>query len=250
MVRHLIVSFLRNAKKNLHFHVLNISCLSVGIASSVLLFLYCRDELTFDRLHEKHERIFKVVDTYTFSDGPVNSATISAPMGPTLVETIPEIQVCVRLNKVTGIMRSEIDSEKEFQYERILFADSGFFQLFSFPLLEGNAATVLTKPNTIVLTEKVARQLFGKRNPIGQLIRTNLLGGQTMMVTGIAGDPPTNSHIQYDALISHTSMINVVTTLNHWLVYGTHTYILINGTANSEDLRAKFKDLVRKHVDP
>lgn len=250
MVRHLIVSFLRNAKKHLHFHVLNISCLSVGIASSALLFLYCRDELTFDRLHEKHERIFKVVDTYTFSDGPVNSATISAPMGPTLVETIPEVQMCVRLNKVTGIMRAEIDSEKEFQYERILFADSGFFQLFSFPLLEGEAATVLTKPNTIVLTEKVARQLFGKRNPMGQLIRTNLLGGQTMMVTGIAGDPPTNSHIQYDALISHTSMINVVTTLNHWLVYGTHTYILINGTANAEDLRTKFKDLVGKHVDP
>jgi putative ABC transport system permease protein len=240
--------FTRNLHKNRFHHFLNIIGLSVGFASSLFLYLYCQDELSFDEFHPNHNLLYKVVDTYTFSEQPVNSATVSAPMGPALTENIPEIELAVRINKVSGIVKSVQKEADDFQFEKILIVDSGFFEIFGFTLLEGDPNSVLVQPNSVVVTQRVATQLFGNVNAVGQTIQTNLLGGKTMMVSGVAANPPSNSHIQFDLLVSHSSMINVVPTLNNWLVYGTHTYIRVKPGTNAENLRPKFKKLIFQNV--
>lgn len=250
MLSRFISIFWRVVKKNHYHYALNAFGLAIGVAASLYLYWYCTDELTLDQFHPEHTRLYKVVDTYTFSEQPVNSATVSAPMGPALADNIPEIEMAVRLNKVTGVVKSELKEEDDFQFEKILMADSGFFQMFGFQLLEGNSLSALTKPNSVVLTETTAHKLFGDESANGKTIKTNLLGGQIMLVTGIAADPPTNSHIKFEMLVSHTSMINIVTTLNHWLVYGTHTYVRLKPDANIAAFMPKVKELVLKNVGP
>lgn len=243
--------FVRNLNKRLFHNLINISGLSVGLATIAFILLYSHNELTFDTFHQDYQRIFKVVDTYTFSDQPVNSATVSAPMGPTIVQDLPEIEMAVRINKVTGLVKPDGTDVPDISLERILIADSGFFKLFSFEMLAGDVETALTKPNAIVLSRSLATTLFGDvHGAIDKLVKTNLLGGKTMTVAGVCEDAPSNSHIRFDMLVSHVSMINIVPTLNHWLVYGTHTYIKLKPGASHDDLRAKFKDVVKKHVDP
>lgn len=246
MIKNYLKIILRNFLKYKMYGIINIAGLAIGIACSFAIYLYIQEELSYDKFHPNVDRLFKVVDRFTFSGTSVNSEVISAPMGPAMALTFPEVEKQVRLLKTTGTFYLNVENIVESQ--RVLIADSTFFDVFGFELSSGDSKNVLNAPGKAVLTKSFASKLFGNQNPSGRIVKTNILGGSELTVSGIAEDPPSNSHIQFDILISHVTLNSIVPTLTNWLVYGNHTYVLLNNPVQKGSVNKKLHPLVAANI--
>ncbi len=197
---------MRNILRNKTFSLLNISGLSVGIASCILILIYVNNELSYDTYNEKYDRTYRVVHYYgseekVASDDvlPINEFQVwgNAPVAPAMQNYFPEVDQVFRftsdapwLLSYNGISFSETD---------ILFGDSTAFDLFDWSFLAGNPETALVRPNTIVLTKRLAEKYFKDENPIGKTLIMD--GEDPFEVTGVV-EIPTNSHFSFNGLIS------------------------------------------------
>jgi putative ABC transport system permease protein len=166
-------------------------------------------------------------------------------MSAALIADIPEIEESTRLDSY-GLAAIKY-GEKAFTEEKLFYADSNFFQFFSFKLLEGDAKTALKEPNSIVFTTDLAKKYFGNEPAMGKLVT---VGNDTVTykITGIAANAPTNSHVIFTGLISASSAEHLKSTV--WLNNGMYTYFILNKNANLEDATKKFDNLVVKYVGP
>src|SRR3954452_2615766 len=157
----------RNLWRSKFFSLINILGLSVGIACCMLIFLYSKDEISYDRFHEKKDNIYRITATMTHPDGSSDKigSTGMVP-GPNFKRAIPEIEDFVRVQHASF----NIKRGKEVFDQEALYADSNFFSVFSFPLIAGNPKTALTNMNSVVLSEEIAEKYFGKKNAIGQIL--------------------------------------------------------------------------------
>jgi putative ABC transport system permease protein len=189
---------IRNFRNQKLFTFVNLAGLTLGIVSASLILIYVNYELSFDRFHWNSKNIFRVYSTFTM--GGVNSAWAQTPtpLAPYLQDRFPEINNTVRITRLPKGLVSAGD--KNFFEERIIMSDSGIFKVFTFPLISGNPDNVLSQPNSVVLTESIAKKYFGESDPLGKNIRYNRATDLT--VTGIMKDIPDNTHLQFDMLIS------------------------------------------------
>ncbi|HMQ08734.1 MAG TPA: ABC transporter permease [Saprospiraceae bacterium] len=246
MIRNYFIVAIRNLRRNKVFSIINICGLALSLTCCLLIFFFVTDELSYDKFHPNSDRLYKVVDRFTFSGQSVNSATIASPTAPAMMDEFEEVESFTRINKTTGfVSRNE---EDVFEVNRVLLVDSAFFDLFGFKLLKGNPKTVLNTPHAVVLSASLTTKLFGDEDPVGRQISISILGGHDFHVTGLASDPPGNSHIQFDILVSHSTMINKVSSLSNWLVYGTHTYVLLKEGASVVELTAKIPDMIKRQI--
>ena len=188
---------IRNLLKNKAFSLINILGLSIGMAACIFILLWVQDELSFDTYHEKADRIYRLI-TRDQTDAADGSARVGAPWGPAMQQDYPEVADFVRF-RYTGRSLVRYDDKTAFE-EGGLFADSTIFNIFSFPLLKGNPETALTEPNSIVITEPLAKKYFGDENPIGK--RLNFDAEFDLLVTGVMAEVPKNSHFRFNYLIS------------------------------------------------
>ena len=187
--------------KNKFYAILNIAGLAVGLAVSMIIFLYVQSDLSYDKMHDKHERIFRVTSTYIVS-GKADNYSVSSQFLPlALMAEYTEIENFVRMRSAGRVLFKYGD--KNFYETGIFYADSSMFSIFDYELLIGDPATVLNNPNTIILTETLAKKHFGNNDPIGEILETPT---GRFQVNGIMKDLPENVHIPFDGLMSYATL--------------------------------------------
>ena len=204
MIRNFFLLALRNLKRDMFYNLMNILGLTIGISSSLLLLMYVIDDLSYDKYHENHENIYRIGTHISEPDDAFSWSVCPYPMAPQLKEDFPQVKEFVRIN---GAGRSWFkNGEILFVEENIMYADSSVFEVFTYPLLQGDPKTALTQPNTIVISKSMADKYFGDEDPMGKVLERE--GERTYEVTGVMKDVPKNSHIRFDALLSGSSLPN------------------------------------------
>ena len=230
----------RNLLRNLSFTIINVIGLAIGMAITLLSLLYITNEFTFDHFHENKESIYRVIlKSESNSEGTTTSSIATAGIGPSLLKEIPEVEAMVRYSSPRGGFFSY--NNKNFQADYIMYADSTVFKMFSFDLLQGNSETVLRQPFTAVLTSRMAKKIFGDENKaVGKVINFN--NKDDILITGIVDDSPVNSHLQFDVLISFTSLYKDPRMFLGWNGgHNYYTYILLKKEANIEQVESHFQ---------
>jgi len=225
--------------KNKMYSAINIAGLAIGFACCVALGLYIYDEWNYDRFHGQKDNIYRLVTRQVQTGGSFDVAVTPGPLAPALKDEYPEIvQTCRIGRQRNGILEYK---EKIVEPSKILMVDNSFFSLFDFKLIRGNAATVLLQPEEAVISEHLADQYFGKdwRTTdilLGRTIKFNK--DQLLTLTGVIQDPPANSHIQYDFLMSWRYDEKFSRHVN-WNSNNYHTYILVKPGTSISQLKDK-----------
>jgi len=218
MFKNLIKTAFRHILKHPGYSILNILGLTLGISSALFLIIYVSDEVSYDRYHEKADRIYRVSSKITEPDDQFTWIVAQIPFGPQVVQDYPEVQSFVRfINMPRALYKFE---DKEFTEENFFYADSTLFYIFTYKVLKGDVKAALTEPNKLILTERIATRYFGDADTIG---KTLTAGTSTFEVTGVIEDVPFNSHFRFDAISSRN---NLPKQLGTWGNFGVFTYLL------------------------
>jgi putative ABC transport system permease protein len=245
MIRNYLTVALRNMLKHKFYSGINILGLSIGIASCLLILLYVVDELSYDRFHVKANRTYRIGLEASLGGQNFDAPITAAPMAAALVKDLPEVEAATRLFSLNAEVTRYGD--KVFTEKRVAFADSNFFNVFSFRLKEGNPAAVLLEPQTLVLSETTARKYFGNGAAVG---KTLIVGNfnASYRVTGVMADMPHNSHFHFDMLLSMASFPNSRNT--EWVSNNFYTYVVLREGAAHAAFADKLPGLVRQYVAP
>jgi hypothetical protein len=225
----------RNLVKHKVFSLINIAGLAVGMACCILIFLWVKDELSFDRFHPDHERLYRAVlrteGTWWTSSGWA--------LTPTLKREFPEIRKATRVRPQNVLFSFEDKS----LYKTAAFVDPDFLEMFNFPLRAGDPRSALAANQSAVITERAAKAIFGSADPMGKILSINTNQFQ-VPVTGIVQDPPGNSTLQFDVLVPVKILGEEVDT--DWS-YESQCYALLDTNASLDDVRKKIAPVVMKY---
>jgi putative ABC transport system permease protein len=248
MFNNYIKVVLRNISRNKLYSFLNIAGLAIGAACCILILLYVQDELSFDRFHDNADRIYRVNSHFTIKDRVMNMATTAHVQGPMLQTEYPEVENFVRFNGYGAplVIRYK---DKKFSEEKFLWVDHTIFDVFSFKILKGNPQEALVKPDTVVITEKMAKKYFGGEEPLGKKLRVH--NDTYYTVTGVVANFPKTSYFQPDFLASFSTLKlepsgNTAGDLVSNVDY--YTYLLLKDGADHKDLEKKFTGFVDKYL--
>jgi putative ABC transport system permease protein len=246
MLKNYITIAFRNLNKHRFYTLINISGLSIGIASCLIIVLYVMNELSYDKHHENASRIYRINGEIKFGGNHWQLAVGPAPLASALLSEFPEVESVVRFrSQGSFLVKSEgsATSIKEYNINR---TDSTFFKIFSVPVLEGDPNTALKEPNTIAISRKMADKYYPEGNA---LWKTLILDNQTAVkITAIYQDMPTTGHFRFDMLISMTAFEEAEST--HFLSNNFNTYVLLKEGADAKALEAKLPGLVEKYIGP
>jgi putative ABC transport system permease protein len=235
MLKNLIKTAIRHIVKHFGYSVLNILGLTLGITSALFLIIYVADEVSYDRYHEKADRIYRVSSTIKEPDDQFTWIFAQIPFGPQVVHDYPEVQSSVRfINMPRALYKFE---DKEFNEENFFYVDSTLFDIFTYKVIKGEIKSALLAPKKIILTEKIANKYFGKSDPIGKTLTT---GTDTYEVTGVIQDVPTNSHFRFDAVAARN---NLPKQLGSWGNFGVFTYLLFPEKFNVKAFETKIQGM-------
>jgi putative ABC transport system permease protein len=204
MIRNWLRTALRNFRKNGMATAINIFGLTIGLSSCLLIALFIRHELSYDDFEVNGSRIARVIMEYRFDGGGEarRGNFTSTKVAPTFKRVFPEVESAVRMTENDRIVRYQ---DKLFYESRFMFADSSFFDVFSFSLLRGDKRTALSGPKRVILTESTARRYFGDADPMGKLLRIGT-DSADYLVTGVMPDVRSNSQFKFDFLASFSSL--------------------------------------------
>ena len=219
MIKNYFKTAFRNIARHKLFSGLNIIGLATGMACSILILLWVQDELSFDKFNRKPDHIFRL--TCKVSD--VEAAVVPPPLANAIKTEIPAVSNATR---IAALQKMITIGTKKFNEKRILYTDSNFLQIFNYPLLKGNAATVLSSPNNVVITEATAKKYFGSADEaMGKIIYIdNDIKGTNLAVTGILKNTPSNSHLRFDILIPIDLYDRVNNPAGAWSNFDVYTY--------------------------
>lgn len=246
MLKNYFIIAFRNIGKHKFYSAINIFGMAAGITACLLIILWVSEELSYDKFHEKADRIYQIGLTGKIGDQQIRTATTCSPMAATLVAEFPEVEAATRVAPYYSDPSVKFD-DKSFSEKDVIYADSNFFDVFSFRLLEGDKKTALSDPNTVVLTRSTAKRYFGDTPAIGRLITIDD-GNNTFKVTGVVEDVPSNSHFFFNLIISASSNERMKETmwLNNWM----YTYMVLREGADPTAVEAKFASLIPKYIGP
>lgn len=228
MLTNYIKVAVRNLLRQKAFSLINILGLALGIACTALIGMWVTDELSYDRFHADADRIYRI--TATLPEMNVHAAVTSAPIAPAIKSEIPEIADAVRM---TGRNRDLIQvGDIKFEEPGVIFADSNFFEVFTFPFIRGDKKTALLNPEGIVITESVARKYFNSIDVIDKTIKKN--NDKDFTITGVIADVPDNSHLHFDFVqpMSFLARTNNDFKLNIWDNFNYYSYVKLNEKAD------------------
>jgi putative ABC transport system permease protein len=242
MLKNLLKVAIRNIFKDFAYSSLNILGLTLGITSALFLIIYISNELSYDRYHEKADRIYRVSSNIKETDDEFTWIIAQIPFAPQVIEDYPEVEHAVRfIDAGRNLYEYE---DKEFYEEQFFFADSNVFNVFSYEFVKGDANTALLEPNTMVLTETVAAKYFGKEDPINKSLVT---GDDTYKITGVIKDIPRNSHFRFDALMSRRTLPQ---QFGNWGNFGVYTYLLLPAEIDHKEFEKKLGEMYPKYMAP
>ncbi|MCU0470431.1 MAG: ABC transporter permease, partial [Arcicella sp.] len=226
---------LRNLLRNKVFSFINIAGLSIGLACCMLIVLYTKDEVSYDRFHKNVDNIYRIVSTETSPEGKVNKFGITGMVpGPTFARQIPEIDKFVRLQGERFNIKKGTDVIAQEAHK----VDSSFFSIFTFDFVEGSPKTALKDPQSIVVTEEIATKYFGKKSALGKTLSIDYDGGfQPFTIAGVIKKAPQNSSIKVELLMPlHRDKKHD----NQWINFFLNTFVTLKPLANPKTVEAKF----------
>jgi putative ABC transport system permease protein len=237
----------RNIIRHKAYSFINITGLALGMASCILISLFVRYELSYDRYHENAKNIYRVERNVIFEDFRGQVPITSNPYGPTLKSDFPEIKETVRIIPRPADI---LDKNNQYNHAQFIFADANVFDIFTWPLIKGNKRTALTDPYTIVISESLAERYFPATDPLSQTITLQLGEDLDFKVTAVVKDIPENSHFTFDAIISHSTLKSLIgeETLQIWFNNYLYTYLLLQDNVNPAALEAKFPEWQEKYM--
>jgi putative ABC transport system permease protein len=243
MLRNLFLTGLRHLRRRKLFAGLNVAGLAVGIGSFLLIGLFLHHELSHDRHFPDHDRIFRVVlERPVATEGSEMRVVLPQPIGPELVESFAEVERSVRV--AAGSMSTQlVAGEREARVETLLSADPSFFEVFEMRSVAGDARRGLESPGSIVLTESLARALFGDADAAGQTVA---FAGSTdgILVTAVVADPPRATHLPFDAVMHRQGNEDP-----RWNYFSVRTYVRLAPAASRETFEASLPRFVRQHIN-
>lgn len=231
----------RNLLRDISYSLINILGLTIGITGSLFLILYVYDDLSFDRYHEKADRIYRISSRITEPDDAFNWSVTQLPLSPQIKQDYPEVEESTRLIQSGRHLYKH--EEAEFFEEEVSYADSTVFDIFTWPLVEGDPKTALTQPNSIVLTRTFSGRYFGNESPIGKVLERE--DNNSYTVTGLLEDIPKNSNYRFSALISRNSLPD---DYGSWGAFHIYTYILLREGADYKALEAKLPEMYKNYM--
>lgn len=241
MLKNLLKTAIRSITKDFGYSSLNIIGLTIGIASALFLIIYVSDEVSYDRYHEKADRIYRVSSHIRETDDEFTWIVAQIPFGPQVTEDYPEVDAAVRF---IFFNRAPFKyNDKEFYEENFFYADSAVFDVFTYNFLKGDPRTALMEPNTMVLTETVANKYFGNEDPIG---KTLVSGEEAYRITAVIEDVPKNSHFRFDALASRKSLPSDF--VGSWGNFGVYTYLLFPEGFDVDAFQVKMQEMYGKYM--
>ncbi|MGZ3951051.1 MAG: ABC transporter permease, partial [Flavisolibacter sp.] len=212
---------LRNLLGNKLFSIVNISGLAIGIACSLLLFMFVMDELSFDRSHKNANEIYRAYLQLRINGKESVNGKTAAPLGPTMLKEFPEVAGFSRVGYF-GAHDLRV-GEKIFRETNLYGVDSSFFTLFDYPLIAGDRSTALLHPNSIVMTEKSAKKYFGQGSAVGKSVIVD--GSNSYIVTGVVKDFSSHSFFNADFLVSMSTFLKA--NNDDWMSWPYYTYLLL-----------------------
>ncbi|WP_296700815.1 ABC transporter permease [Algoriphagus sp.] len=245
----------RNLLKKKVYSFINIVGLGIGMACCVLIFMFVQDELSYDQYHEKGDRIYRVIHGSTQENVEPDYTSFwvwgNAPVGPALQLDFPEIEKVVQFSGRADILFTVGDETQ--QEEGVVFIDSTVFEVFSWEMIEGDPKTALVAPYSAVLTETTAKKYFGNQSALGKTLKGSEVAGRSnpgdYTVTGIIKDIPSNSHLQFNTLLSmETFRQSRPGIFDAWGYVDTYTYFLVNDQFNLASFEAKLPGFIARRA--
>ncbi len=241
MLKNYFKTSFRNLWRNKTFAFINIFGLAFGLTCCLMMILFIKNELNYDRFNKNANSIYRVSFSDYLNQG--GSATTPLPIGPALKQQMPEIKAVTRIDYQDPYLMKYENNE---YFEPISFADEDVFKVFSFPLVEGDPNTALKESNSIVISEQMAKKYFGNEDPLNKILKIGSNGSLNSTVKGVFKNLPQNSQLQFNCLISFATMYKAGWTTNLWQqMPGNYTYVLLNNLTDANKLAAKLPAFVQ-----
>ncbi|MGD1894786.1 MAG: permease prefix domain 2-containing transporter [Cyclobacteriaceae bacterium] len=259
MLKNYLTIIYRNFQRQPFQNSLNLFCLALSIAATSLMLLYINFELTYDQFHQQANQIYRIEtqgiqtrDQLREMDWPGTPANLAT----FLKQDYPEIEATVRFYQFWQDEEVEFQyQDDKFQQEDVVAVDASVFDIFSFPLISGDAQEALSGPNKIVLSESLARRIFGEQNPVGKLLNSRLAHIRpdtpteyTLMVSGVYRDLPKNTHLPANALISSETDPHLDDY--YFNRFHTSTYVLLPDYTNPAGLAPRLSQIYTNYLNP
>lgn len=245
-----IKATLRTFYRERSYALVNISGLSLALACCLLLGLYLRSELTYDRHHERHKQIFRVANEFNTSGTTDRVALTSMALGPMLKEHYPEIKDYVRLLPVSLQQKVMIRSgDKILYWQGVYIVDENIFDFFTHKILYGDPKTALKDPSSVAVSETFAKSYFGDSNPIGKIINADAGDPAPKKITLVFRDLPDNTHLKYNVLLRFGGLPPAVDPRNLLFGVSNYTYLLMPDRFNPESYKPVSSSFYSKFMD-
>ena len=249
MIKNYFKTAYRSLLRNKAYTIINVLGLSLGISCCLIIFLLVKFELSYEDMHSKKEDIYRVTGHFERDGATYHSPFTPFPMAEALRNDFPEL---INVTQTYYNFRASIRNADNdiMMADHIVFADEEYLSVFDFELIEGNRATCLRDPNTIVITKSTSERLFGERSPIGEIVEVR--GDLSMEIRGVMADPPKNIHQPVDLLISYTSFNDEIyeldASIESWdLVDMGFTYVVLNSNQDPDQLEELLVPFTRKY---
>ncbi|MBO9152683.1 ABC transporter permease [Chitinophaga sp. GCM10012297] len=252
MIRNYIKVAMRHLMRNKGITVINIAGLAIGMACCILIVLFIKDELSYNGFHKDASSIYRLNSLIKDKNWTGQMGISQFGAAPNLRQELSRVKETVRFYEVHEVIVSA--KNEEYRQEKTVFADAGFFSMFSFPLLSGNPATVLKDPYTVVLTENTAKKFFGNENPIGKVIR--IQDDYDCYVTGVAKAAPANSDLQFEMVMSFSTYMQNAAKAGfnpeeNWFGFtSNYTFVRLPDGVTGAALAGELKQFADKYVGP
>ena len=246
MIKNYLKIAFRNIIRHKAFAAINIAGLAIGMACSIFILLWVQNELSYDRFNKNANEIYRIAARA----GDFKVAINPAPMVADLQAKMPVIKNTVRLATSSNVFEV---GDRKFEEKRVFYADSTFLQVFSYRLLKGDRASVLNRPDAVLITEDLAKKYFGHEDALGKILRKD--NNKDVIVTGILANIPSNSHLQFDCILPMSSIAQTNDNIKNqvWDNFDFYAYVQLDKTsgpssANIAKFNKQMDDIYKTHV--
>lgn len=241
MIKNYFKVALRQLIKNKGYSFLNILGLSLGMACALLILLWVNDEYQYNKFHKNYSTLYKVMENQTYEGKIFTFAALPGKFGPAIKQELPEMKYVTRTDWGSKLLFSLGDKSI---YETGLYADPDFLKMFSFKLLKGDPANLLTDPSSIIITDKMAEKFFGKEDPVGKTLKIN--NDESYTISGLIEEPPLSSNIKFAWLASFKKYEEKNQWLQSWGNNGIQTFVEVKEGADIPKLNKKLHNFITR----
>ncbi len=247
MIRNYLRTALRSLRKQKLYTCINILGLALGLGSCLLILAYVSYEYSYESHYPNADNIYRVVCFWERDDDMISTANIMHPAGPALKETMPEIEQQARIYQDKDV-KIEFGHDKFIVETQFLMVDPEMLEVFSIPLINGNRATALLSPNSLIISQSISESFFPNSDPIGQTVKIH--DDIEMIITGVMSDMPDNTQLKTNFLASYATLETMGEDLTTWEGWWgkAYTYLLLSEDVDLASIEAKIPDLLTVHL--